>query len=120
MNSSNTAEYWILTSNDYEVKTPVVTEIVGESKTDEHSTNQPPGPLVEVFTTTVSNVSEWLVARTITEAIIMYYVGVENRYSKKGGGRVVHRWQLQIWNCHRSPQFEILLVVCLKTQIVCT
>ena len=62
MNSSNTAEDRTLTSHDYELDIPVVAEVVGAFKTDEQIPNQLPAPLVEVFTTTLSNVLEWLVA----------------------------------------------------------
>ena len=55
-------------------------------KADEHIPNQPPGPPVEVFTTTGINVSQWSVAETLTESSTLYYVGVEKRSSKWGGG----------------------------------
>ena len=63
----------------------MVAEVVGASKTDEHRPNEPPGPPVEVFTTTVINVLEWLMSETLTKSSTLYYVGVKNTSSKFGG-----------------------------------
>ena len=63
----------------------MVSEVIGESNTGEQSPKHPPGPPVDVFTTTVSNVSEWLVADKLTEDGTMSYVDVEKRSSKFGG-----------------------------------
>ena len=57
MNSSNTAGDQTNPSNDDEVNTHVVAEVVRASAIDEQSPNQPTVPPVEVFTTMVSNVS---------------------------------------------------------------
>ena len=57
MKSYNTSSDQTPPSHDHEVNTTVVAEVVRASKTDEHSLNQPPAPPVEVFTTTVINVS---------------------------------------------------------------
>ena len=54
MNSSNIAGDRTIPSHEDEVNIPVVEEIVGESETDKHSPNQPPGFPVEVFTTMLS------------------------------------------------------------------
>ena len=62
----------------------MVAEVVGASKTDEQSPNLPPAPPVEMSNTTVINVSEWLVAETITKSSILSYVGVEKTYYKRG------------------------------------
>ena len=56
MNSSNPAGNWTLSSHDNYVDIPMVAEVTGASETGDQSLNQPPGLLVEVFTTTVSNV----------------------------------------------------------------
>ena len=64
MKSSNSAGYWTLPYHDDGVDTLVVTEVSGASKTHEQIRSQPPGPPVEVLTTTVSNVSECLVSET--------------------------------------------------------
>ena len=58
----------------------MVADVVRASKTDEQSSIQPPVPPVEVFTTTVSTVSEWLVSDTFTEAGTLSSVGVEKIY----------------------------------------
>ena len=85
MNSSNAAGDRTLPSQDGELDIPVVAEVVGASKTGYKSLNHPPSPPVEVFTTMASNVSEWLVAETLTKASTRSSVGVEKRYSKRGG-----------------------------------
>ena len=59
MNSSNIYDDQTLPSHEDEVNIPVVVEVVGASETDEQIPNQPPGSPVEVFTTTVINISEW-------------------------------------------------------------
>ena len=87
MNSSNIADNRTQPYHDNEVKIPVVAEVVGASKTDERIPNQLTGPPVEVFTTTVSNVSEWSVEETLTEASTLSSVGVEKRSSRFGGDR---------------------------------
>ena len=89
MNSCNSYGDRNLPSHDYEVYISVVADVVGESKTGEQSPNQPPGPPVEVFNTTVSNVPEWLVADTLTKAGTLSYVGVEKRSPKEGGNPAV-------------------------------
>ena len=78
MISSNTTGNWIQPSRDDKVNTPVVAEVVGASETDEQIPNQTTVPLVEVFTTTVSNVLEWLVAETLTNPVkcIILMLGV--------------------------------------------
>ena len=85
MNSSNTAGNWNLPSHDNRVEIPVVAEIFRASETDEQSPYQPPAPPVEVFTTTVSNVSEWSTAKKLTKSGTLSYMGVE-KISSKGGG----------------------------------
>ena len=85
INSSNTSGDCNLNSHDNEVKITVVEEVVGAPETDEQSPKYPPGPPVEVFTTTVSNVLEWSVAETLIKAGRIYSVGVEKK-SLKGGG----------------------------------
>ena len=87
MNSSNTARYQIHPSNDDKVNIHVVAEVVRASTIDEQSPNQPPVPPVEVFTTTVSNVSEWSVAETIHKSSTLYSVGVEKISSNFGVDR---------------------------------
>ena len=69
MNTSSTAGDLTQPSHEDEVNIHVVEEIVGESKTDEQSPNQLPGPPVEVFTTTVNIFLEWLVAETLTNPV---------------------------------------------------
>ena len=65
----------------------MVAEVVRASKIGEQSPNQLPAPPVEVFTTTVSNVLEWLVAETTTKSVTLSSVGVDNRsYMGEGGG----------------------------------
>ena len=86
MNSSNTVGDYTLPSHDNEVDIPVVAEVTGTSETDEQRLNHPPGPPVEVFTTTVSNVLEWLVIDTFTKSGTLYYVGFEKISSKGEGG----------------------------------
>ena len=73
MKSSNSAGDQTLTSQDNEVEIPVVAVVAGTSKSGEQSPNQTPGPLVEVFTTTVSNLLEWSVTETPTEAGTLSY-----------------------------------------------
>ena len=59
MNSSNTSGDKTHPYNDDKLNIHVVAEVVRASAIDEQSPNQPPVPQVEVFTTTVSNYSEW-------------------------------------------------------------
>ena len=66
MNSSNIAGDRNLNYHENEVDIPVISDVVIASETDEHILNQPTAPPFEVFTTTVSNVLEWLVAEIIT------------------------------------------------------
>ena len=94
INSSNTADNRKLPSYDDEVNIPVVPEVVrasktdvGASKTDEQSPIHSPALLVEVFDTTVINVSEWSVIETLTKFSILYSVGVESIYSMGGRGQ---------------------------------
>ena len=70
----------------------MVTEVIGESKTDEQIPNQTPDPPVEVFTTTASNALEWSVTEKLIKSGTISYVGVEKR-SLKGSGRVGRQWQ---------------------------
>ena len=72
MNSSNSDFYQTLPSQDDEVEIPVVAEVVKASETGEKISSQPPAPPVEVFTTMVGNVSEWLVAETLTKAVFYW------------------------------------------------
>ena len=64
----------------------VVAKVAVTSKPGDQSLNQPTGPPVEAFTTTVSNFLGCLVEETITEAGTLSSVGIEKRYSKRGGG----------------------------------
>ena len=64
INSSNSAGDRTLPSYYNELVIPVVTEVAGASKTDKQKSNHPPGPPVEEFNTTVSNVLEILVSET--------------------------------------------------------
>ena len=57
MKSSNPYGYQTLKSQENEVEIHAVAEVAGVSETGEQSLNQPPAPPVEVFTTTVINVS---------------------------------------------------------------
>ena len=58
---------------------PVVTEVIGESKTDEQRPNQTPDPPVEVFINKASNALEWSVAEKLIKAGTISSVGVEKR-----------------------------------------
>ena len=88
MNSSKSADNWTLPPQDDGVDIPGVGLVVAASKTGEQRPNQLPAPPpAEVFTTTVSNILEWSVAETITEAGTLSTVGLEKRSSKGRGGR---------------------------------
>ena len=86
MNSHITAGNQNLTYHYDEIYIPVVAEVVRASKTDEQSLNQTPGPPVEVFTTTMSNISEWYAAEKLTKSGTLSADDVDN-ISLKGGGR---------------------------------
>ena len=85
MNSKNKARDWTQPSHDDEVNIPVDAEVTGVFKTDEQRPKYPPGPPVDVFTTTVSNVSQFLVAEILTKSGTLSSVGVEKISSKFGG-----------------------------------
>ena len=87
INSYNTAGDRTLTSHDDELNILVAEEVSRVSKTDEQNPNHPPGPAVEVLTTTVSNVLEWFEAEKLTKAVTMSSIGVEKKFLKEVKGR---------------------------------
>ena len=80
MNSSNTADDQTLSSRDDELDILLVAVVVGASKSDEQSRNQTPGPPVEVFTTTVSNVLQRSVAKILNKSGTLYSIRFEKIY----------------------------------------
>ena len=87
MNSSNSADNRTLPYHDNELDIPVVAEVIGVSETEDQILNHPPAPPVEVFTTVVINISELLVAETLTKYGTLYDVGFKKRsYKGMGGG----------------------------------
>ena len=68
-----------LTYYDDEVYILVVEEVFGASETDEQIPKKPPVPPVEVFSTMVCNVLEWLVSKTLIKSGELSHVGVEKR-----------------------------------------
>ena len=59
MDLSNLSGDWNLPPQDYEVETPVIGEVVEASEAGKYIQNQLPAPPLDVFTTTVINVSDW-------------------------------------------------------------
>ena len=85
MGSSNSAENLTLSPQYNEVEIPGIGLVVTASKTGEQSMDQKSGPPRQILNTIVSNVLEWLVDETINIAFTLSTVGLEKRYSKKGG-----------------------------------
>ena len=100
MNSSNSSENQKLPPQCDDVDIPCIRFFVTASDTGQQRPNQIPGGPEEFYTSTVSNVSEWSVSETLTEAGTLSTVGIE-KTSFKGLG-VIHQQQKPIWRLQRG------------------